>query len=126
MSSREREANEVVKRRRLTSELEPEEVLVPETLPYFPDTAAPEDPIPDTLEMDEQSQNLLELSDVDTAEEEVQHESNSDFESPNLLARNPRRGKKETLRREGSVKPRGKKDVSPLKKQKSVTKSSLP
>ena len=74
MSSREREANEVVKRRRLTSEPEPEEVLVPETVPYVPDTAMPEDPIPDTLEMDEQSQNLLELSDVDTAEEEVQHE----------------------------------------------------
>ena len=164
MSSREREANEVVKRRRLTSELEPEEVLVPETLPYFPDTAAPEDPIPDTLEMDEQSQNLLELSEVDTDEEEVKHESDSDFESPNLLARKPRRGNKETLRREGSVKLREKEEevkegrpyakdkeediesienpnssveiletekekkietfVSPMKKQKSVTKST--
>ena len=125
MSSRETGANEVLKRRRLTSEPEPEEVLVPETVPYVPDTAMPEDPIPDTLEMDEQSQNLLELSEVDTDEEEVKHESESDFESPNLLARNPRRGKKETLRREGSVKPRGKEEeVSPMKKQKSVTKSA--
>ena len=93
-----------------------------------------------------------------------QHESDSDFESPNLLARKPRRGNKETLRREGSVKLREKEEevkegrlyaedkeediesienpnssvelletekekkietfVSPMKKQKSVTKST--
>ena len=82
----------------------------------------------------------------------VQHESDSDFESPNLLARNPRRVNKETMR---GAKLRKKKEetkdevvesienpnssvelieaekekkievfVSPVKRQKSVTKST--
>ena len=92
----------------------------------------------------------------------VQHESDSDFESPNLLARKPRRVNKETMRKEGGAKLRKKEEetkegrsnaedevgepienpnssvelieaekekkievfVSPMKRQKSVTKST--
>jgi len=85
----------------------------------------------------------------------VQHESDSDFESPNLLARRPRRVNKETMRKDGGAKLRKKEEeakdevgesienpnssvelieaekekkiedfVSPVKRQKSVTKST--
>ena len=85
----------------------------------------------------------------------AQHESDSDFESPNLLARKPRRVNKEAMRKEGGAKLRKKEEetkdevgesienpnssvelieaekekkievfVSPVKRQKSVTKST--